>query len=109
MTWLAYFIAGISTAGFVTIWFVTSGKEMARARRSVEGAMQQLQLQEDTYPQVRDGPHEKAAANSRETARMIYRETAKNYERTRRKPMNRLPALLLGYRPIPERGQTPFK
>lgn len=97
MTWLAYLIAGISTAGFVAIWFVNAGKELSRAKQSMEVALRQLRLHQDAYPQVRDGPYARAADNARMTAHMIYLETVRGYEATRQRPMNRLPALLLGY------------
>ena len=43
-----------------------------------------------------------AAANSLSVSRSIYRVAVKNYEAVRYKPVNRLPAFLLGYRTIPK-------
>lgn len=105
MTWLAYFIAGVSTTGFVSIWFMTSAKDLSHAKKDVEGALQQLQLQEDAYPQVQNGPYEKTAYHSLEIARLIVQETQKGYEQTRHKFMNRIPAFVLGYRPLRDWGK----
>lgn len=98
--WIAWGIAGISTAGLVTVWFVMAHRELARARQSVENAARQVRLHIDGRAQVRDGPYEAAAANSLNVSRSIYRESIKNYQSARRKLMNWLPALLLGYRNI---------
>jgi hypothetical protein len=37
-----------------------------------------------------------------QTSRMLYREAAKGYNRVLRKPMNRIPSLLLGFRTADE-------
>ncbi len=100
--WIAWLLAGVSTAGLVIIWFVSAYRELARAKQSIENAIRQVRLHIDGCAQVCRGPYEAAAANSLSVSRSIYREAVKNYEAVRYKPVNRLPALLLGYRTIPE-------
>lgn len=100
--WIAWLIAGISTAGLVIVWFVSAYRELARAKQSVENAIRQVRLHLDGCAQVCRGPYEAAAANSLSVSRSIYCEAVKNYEAVRYKVVNRLPALLLGYRAIPK-------
>lgn len=100
--WIAWLIAGISTVGLMIIWFITAHRELARAKQSVENAIRQVRLHIDGCAQVCNGPYEAAASNSLSVSRSIYREAVKNYEAARYKPLNRLPALLLGYRAIPK-------
>lgn len=106
ITLIGWITAVISTTAFVTLWFITANRELAQARQSVESAVRQVQLHKETYPQVRDGPYERAAANCLETSRMIYRETVKDYESIRQKPMNWIPAMILCYRQV-EDGSEP--
>lgn len=100
--WIAWFIAGISTTGLVTVWFVSAHRDLARAKQSVENAVRQIRLHIDGQAQVRGGPYEAAAVNSLCISRSIYCEAVKNYETVRHKPVNRLPALFLGYCAIPK-------
>ena len=100
--WIAWFITGISTAGLVTVWFVSAYRELARAKQSVVNAIRQVRLHMDGQELVRGGPYEAAAVNSLSVSRLIYCEAVKNYETARYKPVNRLPALLLGYSAIPK-------
>ena len=100
--WIAWLIAGISTAGLVAFWFAAARNELLQARRSVEHAIRQVKLHMDGCAQACHGPHKAAAAHSLNISRSIYREAVKSYEKVCRKPVNRLPALLLGFGPITE-------
>lgn len=101
-TIIASFIAGICVAGFVTIWFKTACAELTAKRNSLAALEEQLRLHEGLYVQVRDGPDECPSAGMLETSRMLCREAAKSYNCILRKPMNRFPALLLGFRTAEE-------
>lgn len=94
---LAWFIAGISTAGFVTLWFMAAYRELENARQGIENARRQMLLHSELYPRVRDGPNEAAAQSSVDTTQMIYHEVVKKYEHIRRKPMNRIPAFVFRF------------
>jgi hypothetical protein len=97
-TIIACFIAGVCLAGFLTIWFWTAYKELSAKRNSLTDLEDQLRLHELLATQSRDGPDAQSAAGMLETSRMLYREAAKGYNRTLHKPMNRFPALLMGFR-----------
>lgn len=101
-TLIAFFVAGICVAGFVTIWFKTACAELTAKRNSLAGLEEQLHLHERLYAQSRDGPDAKSSAGMLETSRMLCREAAKSYNRILRKPMNRFPALLMGFRTAKE-------
>ena len=62
---------------------------------------------QEVPPYVGDGELDEgstweAAMSAADTSRMIYRETVKGYNRIRRRTMNRIPALILGYPHIGE-------
>ena len=101
-TIIAWFIAGICVAGFVTIWFTTACAELSTKRNSLTALEEQLHLHEGLYTQTKDGPDARSSAGMLETSRMLCREAAKSYNRILRKPMNRIPALLLGFRTAEE-------
>lgn len=101
-TLIACFIAGICVAGFVTIWFSTAFKELSAKRNSLVALEEQLDLHEGLHAHTIDGPDAQSSAGMLETSRMLCREAAKSYNSIRRKPMNRFPALLLGFRTAEE-------
>ena len=104
-TIIACFIAGICVAGFVTIWFTTAYKELSAKRNSLAALEEQLRLHEGLHIQSRDGPDVQASAGMLETSLMLCREAAKSYNRILHKPMNRVPALLIGFRAADEQKQ----
>lgn len=106
-TLIAYFIAGICVAGFVAIWFTTAYKELSAKRNSLSDLEEQMRLHEKLSSQARDGPNAGAAAGMLEISRMLCREATKSYNRVLRKPANRLPALLMGFRVAYEMGCPP--
>jgi len=97
-TIFAYLISGICVAGLVTIWFVAVYKELSSKRNALADLKEQTRLHEGLFLQVRDSPNAKAAAEMLKTSRMLYCEAAKVYNLMLRKPINRLPALLMGFR-----------
>lgn len=101
--WIAWLIAGISTAGLVSLWFAIARRELSQAKRSVEHAIRQVKLHVDGCAQACNGPYKAAALHSLNISRSIYREAVINHEAVRHKLVNRLPALLLGYGGIPEK------
>ncbi|MPN54702.1 hypothetical protein SDC9_202379 [bioreactor metagenome] len=105
-TLIACFIAGICVAGFITIWFSTARAELTAKQNSLDALEDQLRLHEGLYAQERDGPDAQPAGKMLETSRMLCREAAKSYNLILRKPMNRFPALLMGFRTAEESRQT---
>jgi hypothetical protein len=101
-TLIACFIAGICVAGFITIWFRTAYRELSAKQNSLADLESQLHLHEMLSTQAKDGPDAQAAAKMVETSRMLFSEAAKGYNRVLRKPANRIPALLMGFRTAEE-------
>lgn len=97
-TLIACFIAGICATGFVTIWFTTAFKELSAKRNSLADLEEQLRLHEGLYSQAKDNPDAQFSAGMLETSRMLCQEAAKGYNRILHKPMNRFPALLMGFK-----------
>lgn len=99
---IAYLISGICLAGFVNIWFWSAYKELSAKRSILTDIEEQLRLHEGLYTQARNGPDEKSAAIMLETSRILCCEAAKGYNRILNKPINRIPALLMGFRAAEE-------
>jgi hypothetical protein len=95
---LVFFIA----TAFVSIWFSTARAELVVRRRNLEDLERQLRLHEALRAQTEGSPDALAAAGMLKTSHMLWREAAKGYNHLLRKPLNRLPALLMGYQPVPE-------
>lgn len=106
-TMIACVVAGICAAGFVTIWFATVYKELTAKRNSLTDLEDQLHLHKLLSSQARVGLEARSAAKMLETSRMLCREAAKSYNRVLRKPIYRIPALLMGFRAYSEQKQ-PF-
>lgn len=79
------------------IWFTTAYVELSTKRNCFADLDEQLHLHEGLYAQARDGPDVRSANRMMETSRMLCREAAISYIRILRKPMNRVPALLMGF------------
>lgn len=95
-------IAGICASGFVTIWFMTAYRELWAKRSSLADLREQMCLHERLLSQARDGLETRSAARMLETSRMLCQEAAKSYNVVLHKPMNRIPALFLGFRDAEE-------
>ena len=108
-TFIACIIAGICVAGFVTIWFTTVYKELSAKQNSLAGLLEQLRLHEGLYLQAMDSPNAPFSAGMLETSRMLYREASISYNHILRKPMNRIPSLLMGFRTADEESKKDNK
>ncbi len=91
----------------MTIWFRTAHKELSAKRNGLADLEGQLRLHTLLSSRAREGPDAQPAAKMLETSRMLCREAAKSYNRVLRKPVNRLPALLMGFRAADETGSLP--
>lgn len=101
---VAYIIGGACAVGFAAIWFAAVYKKLSEKRRNLEGLRDQLLMHKKVSAQTWDGPDRETATKMLETNRMIYREAAKGYNRLLKKPFNRFPAFLMGFRPADESG-----
>lgn len=103
---VAWLIAGTCAVGFAVIWFTAVHKGLSEKRRNLAGLWKQLMMHGEASAQIRDGPDRETAIKMLETNQMIYREAAKGYNRLLKKPFNRFPAFLMGFRPADESGNT---
>lgn len=101
-TGIACFIAGLCAVGFVSIWFSTAYRELSEKRRNLDGLLEQFWLHQNASAQARDGPERKLAQKMLATNSGIFREAVGNYNHLLKKPLNRIPALLLGFHPADE-------
>lgn len=100
-----WFIAGICVTAFVTLWFIVSFKELSAKQKSLDTISEQVQLHRRLHMQERGGENDAAALNILENKLMVYREVEKNYNALLKKPMNRIPAYIMGFHPAGrERG-----
>lgn len=104
-TFIACFVAVICVAGFVTIWFTTAYNELSAKRNCLVDLDEQLRMHEGLYAKARDGQYVGSANGMLETSRMLCREATKSYNRILHKPMNRVPAMLMGFRTVDEVNQ----
>ncbi len=99
---IAYLVAIICVAAFVTIWFKTVYAELSAKRKCIAELSEQLRLHEGLYVQAKEGSDLQAANDMLETSRLLCREAAKNYNHILHKPKNYVPALFMGFRPVDE-------
>ncbi len=88
--------------GFVTIWFTTVYTELSAKRNRLAELDELLRLHEELYTKARDGPDMQSANGMVEISRMLWHEASQNYNCILNKPMNRMPALLMGFRAVDE-------
>ncbi len=97
---LGWFIAGMCVAAFVTLWFIVSFKELSAKQKSLNIISEQVQMHRRLYMQERGGENDTAAQKILENKLMVYREVEKNYNALLKRPMNRIPAYILGFHPV---------
>lgn len=94
---LGWFIAGICVTAFVTLWFFVSFKELSAKQKSLDTIMEQVQIHRRLHMQERGGDNDIAAQRILENRLMVYRELEKSYNKLLKRPMNRLPAYIMGF------------
>jgi hypothetical protein len=102
---LGWFIAGICVTAFVTLWFIGSFRELSASQKSLNTISEQVQMHRRLCMQERGGENDIAAQKILENKLMVYREVEKNYIALLKRPMNRIPAYIMGFHPSgKERG-----
>ncbi len=96
---LGWFIAGICVAAFVTLWFITSFKELSSKQKSLDTISEQVIMHRRLHMQERGGENDAAAQKILENKLMVYKEVEKNYNALIKRPMNRIPAFIMGFHP----------
>ena len=102
---VAYFLAIVSTAAFVALWFWVARRELYARQKTVEAARRQLTASRQQVIRARDGPGAAQAKEIRERSQSIYRQAAALYNKTLRKPWNAVPAFFFGFRPAGADGE----
>ena len=97
-------IAIISTALCLFLWFRDVHRIMRKKKSTVESARRQLVSSRERAEKARDDPD---AAAVLERSESIYRQAVEHYHQALRKPWNRLPAALMGFRMIENGGESP--
>ena len=97
-TAIASLLAIFSTSAFLALWFWVVQRELLGKQKAVDAAKAQLAASRQHYMRVRDGPGEEAARQILERSQSIYGQTVRLYNETLKKPWNRIPGVLLGFR-----------
>lgn len=98
-TMLGWIIAGISVAAFITLWFTVTYKELSVKRISLKTISEQVKVHRRLLMQERGGENDTAAKYILENKLMVYREIEKDYNTLLRRPLNRIPGYVMGFRP----------
>lgn len=94
-----YFIAGISTVAFFTLWFITSYRELAHKKQEVIAASEQVQMHRTLLELQEQGSQNlQAAKRMLDTSYMIYVETVKSYNLVLKNPIHHFSGLIMGFR-----------
>lgn len=94
---LGWFIAGICVTAFITLWFVMCFKELLAMKKSLDTISEQVHMHRRLYMQERGGENDAISLNILENKLMVYREIEKNYNSLLKKPINRIPAYIMGF------------
>lgn len=94
---LGWFVAGICIAAFVALWFSVSFKELSEKRNCLEAIDEQIQWHRIFYMQERGSENNAAARNVLDNKLIVYREVAKEYDALLKKPINVIPAYIMGF------------
>ncbi len=97
-----WFVAGICVAAFVTLWFIVSFKELSAKQKSLDTISEQVQMHRRLLMQERGGENDMAAQKILENKLMVYRKIKKDYNVLLKRPMNRIPAYIMGFHPAGE-------
>ena len=69
-------------------------------RSSLEAIGEQVQIHRRLYMQERGGENDTVAKNILENKIMVYQEIEKDYKALLKRPMNRIPAYIMGFTSI---------
>jgi hypothetical protein len=97
---LGWFIAGICLAAFVTLWFAVSYKELSTMQKSLDTISEQVHMHRRLLMQERGGENDAGAEKILENKLMVYRELVKKYNVLLKRPINRIPAYIMGFHSV---------
>lgn len=96
-SYIAWMIALISTAAFVSLWFRDVRRIMRERASTVESAAGHLMEYQEKARKARGDPEAEAVL---ERSKTICQQAVNLYNRELQKPWNRLPAQLMGFHRI---------
>ena len=97
---ISYFIAGISMIALVAFWFLHVYQILSRKKQDVLHAEEQVRLLRECFDKMRNSPEEVSAGRMLITSIQIYSQIEKCYNETLRKPVWRIPGILMGFRRV---------
>ena len=99
---IAYYIALLSTFALIVMWFVNSYKVLYQKRDAVYKAREELHLHQNGYRKKLGSLDEPTAKHILNTSIQIYEKIRAEYNKTIKKPIYRIPRLLMGFKSIVE-------
>lgn len=97
---LGWFAAGVCLTAFIVLWFGISYRDLLVKRKSFELIEKQVQMHRKLYMQERGGPNDAAAKNVLKSKLLACKEAKDAYNQTLKTPLHRIPALMMGFRPV---------
>lgn len=94
-TYLAWVIAGVSTAVCLLLWFREAGRVMRERKSTVDSAAAQLEI---CRRRAQERPADGEAAAVLRRSEDIYRQAQYQYRQSLCRPWIALPAFVMGYR-----------
>lgn len=96
---LGWIIAGICVTVIITMWFIVSYKELSAKYKVLDTISEQVQMHRRLCMQERGGENDVPAHTILESKLMVYREVEKEYNALLKRPINRIPAYIMGFHP----------
>ena len=101
--WLGWFVAAVSTMGFISLWFWEVRRSLRSYRSIVDSAAGQLTAYRKKLAQAQQ---DAALQEILRRSESIYQQAAEHYNTALCKPWAYLPGRLLGFRKEPEHITT---
>ena len=92
--WLGWLVAGISTVGFISLWFWEVRRVLRSFQSTVESAAGQLAAYRKRLAQAQQ---DAALQEVLRRSESIYRQAAGNYNETLHRPWIYIPGRLMGF------------
>lgn len=92
------FIAVVSTAALIALWFWVVRRELHEKEKAVDAARRQLAASRQHCLRARDGPEEAAAWDILMRSQSVLTQAEKRYNDALKKPWIAIPAWFLGFR-----------
>ncbi len=99
---IPWLIAGLCVAVTLTLWFSVSYRELRGKRKALDFLAEEVRFHRRLHMQERGGEHDTRAENILASKLLVYRKLAREYNALLKRPLHRIPGLLLGFRPESE-------